>query len=191
MPCRFWQAWDVSDACQRASTPLVSLDACPESLHEVLCWLDLWDTQLDNFFMTLHLGLNQFHQRLLIRVPVLFEGKGLPHYLDQLTRELQLLLLHLRRLLQFRKIFRTADFICVMKSLHQNGSFIRPQRHQMLLLMHNHPADSDLPLLLQSLQHQEVRFLTIFIRDEIVARIKIDRIQFIRIYELENLHKSA
>src|SRR3989441_5960492 len=78
-----------------------------------------------------------------------------------------------------------------MKSLHQNSSLIRPQRHQVLLLMHNHPAYGYLPLLLQRLQHQEVRFLTILIRDEVVARIKIDRIQFVRIYELENLHKSS
>ena len=57
--------------------------------------------------------------------------------------------------------------------------------------MHDHPTNSDLSLLLQSLQHQKIRLLTILVRDEIVARVKIDGIQFVCVDELENFHEPS
>src|SRR5207245_4877163 len=109
----------------RASSSFLCFDTRLEGFHQVLCRLDLGNSQLDNFFFALHLRFDELHQRFLVPVAVFFEVEGFLHYFDELTSELKLLLFNLGWFLEFGNVSRGTDLVCVVWGCYAICSFIQ------------------------------------------------------------------
>ena len=91
---------------------------------------------------------------------------------------------HIRR----AEAFHLAHFFFVIHRVQHESAFVRAQKHGVLAVVHGEFGDPDILAFFQRLGEQRIRTTAGFLRHHVIRGVKVNRVNFRRFHELEDLH---